>query len=225
MTERHADQGYRKFWSTMKELKGKERIQHFVHYYGKYTIIAILLLAMFGNMLYEMLRPKPDVILSGTAVNVHVSVDMEKRLTEDVFPYVGGEDHEKQEVTLLPNQVSAGEPHLLSALQTKVFAGEYHYALMDQTALDLMSSMQAFPELALLLPEEKLARWEGRFISVEAENGITPIAIDITGTPLAAGCTFNGDRIFLAFPVNMDTMQVVEPFYDYLIEQGLLDLP
>lgn len=225
MREGHADQGHRKLWSTLKELKGKERIEHFLYYYGKYTLIAVLLLVMFGNLLYDMLKPKPEVILSGTAVNVHVSVEMEKRLTEDVFPYMGGEDHEKQEVTLLPNQVSQAELHMLSALQTKVFAGEYHYALMDQTALDLMISMQAFPELALLLPEEKLARWEGRFISVEAENGITPVAIDITGTPLAAGCSYSGDRIFLAFPVNVDTMQAVEPFYDYLIEQGLLDLP
>ena len=55
MREGHADQGHRKLWSTLRELKGKERIEHFLYYYGKYTLIAILLLAMFGNLLYEML--------------------------------------------------------------------------------------------------------------------------------------------------------------------------
>ena len=224
MTERHADQGHRKFWSTMKEMNWKERIQHFIYYYGKYTILAILLLVMFGDMLYDMYKEKPEVIIAGTAVNVHVSVDMEKQLTENVLLHLG--DKEKnQEVTLVPNEITQANLHAVSALQTKIFAGDYQYALMDQTALDLMIAMQAFPDLNLLLPEEKLAQWEGRFISVEAENGISPIAIDITGTPLAAGCTYDGDRIFLGFPVIADTLEKAELIYDYLMEQGLLDIP
>ena len=83
-TERHADQGYRKFWSTMKELPWKQRFRHFFDYYGKYTLIAILLIFMFTDVLVTSLTPKPELVLSGTAINVSVSVEMEKKLTDEI---------------------------------------------------------------------------------------------------------------------------------------------
>ena len=225
MSERHADQGYRKFWPTMKEMTWKERIKHILYYYGKYAIIAAFFLYVFVDVIYDMNKEKPEQILKGTAINVHVSVDMERTLTEDAFPFVGGVDTEKQEVTLLPNEISHADLHLISVIQTKLVTGEYDYALMDQTALEMLLSMQALPDLNLVLPEEKVAQWEGRFISVQTEGTVCPVAIDITGTPLAAGCTYEGERIYLGFPVTIDTYKAVEPFYDYLMEQGLLEKP
>lgn len=225
MSERHADQGYRKFWPMMKEMTWKERIKHILYYYGKYAVLLALIIYMCADVIYDANKAKPVQILKGTAVNVHVSVDMERTLTEDAFPFVGGIDAEKQEVTLLPSEISQADLHMISAMQTKFLSGEYHYALMDQTALGMLLSMQALPDLNLLLPEEKMAEFEGRFISVQTEGQIYPVAIDITGTPLAAGCTYDGDRIYLGFPVNVNTVAAVEPFFEYLMEQGLLEKP
>lgn len=225
MSERHADQGYRKFWATMKEMTWKERIRHFLYYYGKYTLIAVFLLYMAGDILYDAYKEKPEVLLAGTAINVHVSVDMEEKLTDEVFSYVGGTDTEKQEVTLVPNQISQADLHMISVLQTKLLAGDYHYVLLDQTALDMLMSMQALPDLYQVLPQEKVDAWAGRFISVQTNGQTYPVAIDITGTALAAECTYDGERIFMSFPVNLDTLAVIESFYDYLIAQGLLTTP
>lgn len=221
MSEQHADRGYRKFWSTMKDMNWKERIQHILYYYGKYALIAAFLVYMFADLLYDTLKEKPEVILSGTAINVSVSVDMEEVLTEEAFSHVGGADTEKQEATLVPNEISQTDL-FTSTLQTKLLAGDYDYVLMDQTALDMVISMQGLPDLYLILPEEKLEFLEGRFISVQTEGQTCPVAIDITGTPLAAGCTYEGERIYLGFPVNKNTLDIVEPFFDYLMEQGLL---
>lgn len=225
MSEQHADQGYRKFWPTMKGMNWKERIKHILYYYGKYAIIIAFVIYMCVDLVYEAYREKPENILAGTAINVHISVDMERTLTEDVFSFVGGEDSEKQEVTLVPNEINPSDLHIISALQTKLLAGDYDYALMDQTALEMLLSMQALPDLNLLLPEEKLAEFEDHFISVQTEGETYPVAIDITGTPLAAGCTYDGERIYLGFPVTVNTVEAVEPFYDYLMEQGLLEMP
>ena len=225
MQERHADQGYRKFWATMKEMTWKERIQHILYYYGKYMIIAVFLIYMLTDILIDAYKEKPEVLLAGTAVNVHVSVEMEKMLTEDIFSVVGGTDAEKQEVTLSPNKIDYTDVHMTSALQTKLLAGDYHYVLMDQTALDMLISMQALPNLYQVLPKEKWEPWNDRFISVQTEGVQYPVAIDISGTPLAAGCSFDGDRIYMGFPVNLDTLAVVETFLDYLLTQGLLNVP
>lgn len=225
MQERHADQGHRKFWTTMKEMNWKERIQHILYYYGKYMIIAVFLIYMLTDILIDAYKEKPEVLLAGTAVNVHVSVEMEKTLTEDIFSVVGGTDAEKQEVTLSPNKIDYTDVHMTSALQTKLLAGDYHYVLMDQTALDMLISMQALPNLYQVLPKEKWEPWNDRFISVQTEGVQYPVAIDISGTPLAAGCSFDGDRIYMGFPVNLDTLAVVETFLDYLLTQGLLNVP
>ena len=225
MQERHADQGHRKFWATVKEMTWKERIQHILYYYGKYMIIAVFLIYMLTDILIDAYKEKPEVLLAGTAVNVHVSVEMEKTLTEDIFSVVGGTDAEKQKVTLSPNKIDYTDVHMTSALQTKLLAGDYHYVLMDQTALDMLISMQALPNLYQVLPKEKWEPWNDRFISVQTEGVQYPVAIDISGTPLAAGCSFDGDRIYMGFPVNLDTLAVVETFLDYLLTQGLLNVP
>ena len=228
MNEKHADQGYRKFWPTIKEMKWKDRIKYFLYYYGKYAIIAAFLVYMITDLVYETNKEKPENILAGTAINVHVSMDMERTLVEDVFSFVGGEDTEKQEVTLVPNELNQTDFNMISmisAMRTKLLSGAYHYVLIDQTALEILLSMQALPDLKLLLPEEKLAEFEDRFIFVQTEGENHPVAIDITDTPLAAGCTYEGERIYLGFPVTVDTMEIVEPFFDYLMEQGLLAKP
>lgn len=225
MQERHADQGHRKFWATMKEMNWKERIQHILYYYGKYMIIAVFLIYMLTDILIDAYKEKPEVLLAGTAVNVHVSVEMEKTLTEDIFSVVGGTDAEKQEVTLSPNKIDYTDVHMTSALQTKLLAGDYHYVLMDQTALDMLISMQALPNLYQVLPKEKWEPWNDRFISVQTDGEKYPVAIDISGTPLSAGCTYEGERIYMGFPVNLDTLAVIEPFLDHLVSQGLLEMP
>lgn len=222
MKERHADQGHRKFWATMKELTWKKRIQHFVYYYGLYTVIAILLAVMLGDMIYQALKPKPEVILSGTAVNVHVTMDMQEVLIDGVFARMGT-DSNNQKVTLVANEFTTSDLYLSSGLQTKLLAGEYHYALMDQKALDGMLAMQTLPNMTYVLSEESLAQLEGRFIYVQSEGEKFPVAVDITDTLLAKGCTFTGDRLYLGFPVTAETAQPVQPFFDYLMEQGLLE--
>ena len=225
MEQQSADKGYRKFWPMMKEMTWKERFTHIIYYYGKYAILGAFLIYMTVSVLVDAYKVEPEKILSGTAINVHVSLDMEKILTEDVFSAVGGTDPEKQTAALVANKISQTDLAVVSSLQTKLLSGDFHYVLMDQTALDMLISMQALPELDQVLSRESLAKWEGKLISIQTDGKQFPVAMDITGTPLAAGCTYDGERIFLAFPVNLDTLAVIEPFYAYLMEEGLLEIP
>ena len=223
MKERHADQGYRKFWSLMKEMTWKERLTHIWYYYARYILLAICILYIAGDVLYQSFKEKPAEILSGTLINVTISTDLEQKLKEDVLDYVRRDDLGAQTVTLVPNKMDDWDLENISTLRTKLLAGDYDYVLMDQVALDTLVSMQALPSLRLLLPEEEMAKWEGSCVSVQSEGEMHPIALDITGTVLAKECGYSGDRIFLGFPVNQNTASMVVPFYNYLMTQGLLD--
>lgn len=225
MSEQHADQGYRRFWKTMAGMTWKERIKHILFYYGKYAFIAIFLLYMFGDLLWQTVREKPEQLFTGTAINVHVSLDGQKALTEDAFPFVGGVDREKQEIKLLPNKVAPMDLHMISNLQTKLFAGAYDYVLLDQTALNLFAPMNAFPDMRLLLSEEKMEPWKERFAYARIDGEQFPIAINITGTVLAKECTYEGEYMYLAFPVNKDRKSIVTPFFDYLSAELLENAP
>ena len=224
MENKHPDQGHRKFWPMMKEMTWKQRFTHIIYYYGKYALLAAFLIYMTVSVLTDAYRAKPEKILAGTAVNVHVSLDTEKILTDDIFAAVGGTDTKKQEVTLVPNQVSNKNLHVVSGLQTKLLSGDYHYVLMDQEALDLLISMQALPNLKMVLSEASLDRFQGKYIYIDTDGERYPVAMDISGTPLAEGCTFEGERLFMGFPVNLDTLAVVEPFFAYLMDNGLLEI-
>lgn len=225
MKERHADQGHRKFWSLMKEMTWKERLTHIWYYYARYILLAAFSIYLIGNVIYDSFKPKQVEILSGCLINVSVSTTTERILTDDAFPFVGGEDPEKQKVALTRSDVEEWNLHAVSNMQTKVLAGDYDYVLMDQTALDLLIAMQALPTLDLLLPEEDVEEWKDHSIFVQTEGVNYPVAIDITGTPLAEGCSYDGERIFLGFPVNEQTLSTVKLFYDYLTGQGLLTKP
>ena len=80
MKERHADQGHRKFWSLMKEMTWKERFTHIWYYYARYILLAICILYIAGDVLYQSFKEKPAEILSGTLINVTISTDLEKKL-------------------------------------------------------------------------------------------------------------------------------------------------
>ena len=223
MQERHADQGHRKFWSLMKEMTWKERGIHIWYYYARYILLAIFALYIIGDVLYDSLKEKPVEVLSGTVINVTVSTDLERMLKEDVLDYVRRDDLGAQTATLVPNKMDDWDLGNISTLRTKLLSGDFDYALMDQTALDTLVSMQALPSLKLLLPEEEVAKWEESCMFVQSEGEKHPIALDITGTVLASECGYTGERLFLGFPVNQDTLSSVEPFYNYLVAQGLLD--
>lgn len=224
MEKQHADKGYRKFWPMMKEMTWKERIIHIVYYYGKYALLGAFLIYMAVSVLTDAFKVKPEKILSGTAINVHMSVEMEKILTDDIFAAVGGTDTNKQEVTLVPSKVSQTDIAVISSLQTKLLSGDFDYVLMDQTALDMLISMQALPDITLVLSEETLEKWGGKYIYVDTDGERYPVAMDISNTLLADSCTFDGERLFMGFPVNMDTLGVIEPFFEYLMDNGLLKI-
>ena len=223
MSEQHADQGHRNFWTLMKNMTWKQRFQHFTYYYLKYALIGAFLIYMFVDLAYDSLQPKPEVILSGTLVNVQIEDDMRSRLCDDAFAHMGGTDPETQTTRLEPNPIDFTDMLAGANLQTKLMSGDYHYCLMDQTGLEKLLALQVMPNLAEVLTAEQLALFEGRLRYLRSENDTFPIAIDITGTPLAEGCTWEGDNLYLSFLVIHDMIPTAVAFMDYLLSQGLLE--
>ncbi|MBE6933987.1 MAG: hypothetical protein E7462_02905 [Ruminococcaceae bacterium] len=222
MNQEHVDKGLRSFRKSMKGMTFKEKVKHFLYYYGKYTIIFAFLIFMFVDIVYQASRPKPEVLLSGTAVNVKVSEEAEKKLVEDAFAHMGGVEPGKQEVTLVPNAISNANLQLMPVLRTKMLAGDFDYMLLDQEALNVLVSVGAFADLERILSAEDMLKWGARFAYVEDKNDMRhPIAINIVGTPLAEQCVFESEYMYIAFPITEDQQDTVKPFFEYLSQELL----
>lgn len=221
MSEQHADQGYRKLFQTMAGMSWKERIKYFLYYYGKVTIIGILLLVMLGDILWDSLKEKPEVLYSGLALNVYVSGELESALTEDLLAQLGDPESDNQEVALAPMQFDEYEIQMISTMAQKIAAGSYDYVLLDQASLNQMAPRADFPDLRLFLSEEQLEPWAERFAYGRKQERDYPIAINITGTKLAEGCTYAGEYLYIAFPVTQETAHKIPALYDCLMENLL----
>lgn len=224
MDEQHADQGYRPFFKTMAGMTWKERFSYFIYYYGKFALIAILVLVMLGDLLWETLRPKPEVVCAGIVMNVQISEELEDVLIDDLMAHYGITDPEKQEVTLQPMHFTEVDFQVISSLETKLSVGTYDYALLNPTAMKLMAPRGVFPDLNLLLPKEKLEPWADRFIYGNTEDGEKyPIGINLTDTAVDKECTYNGDSLYLAFPATQETAHRIPALFDYIVENLLTE--
>lgn len=220
MSEQHADQGYRSFWKSMKGMTWKERIQHFFYHYGTLAVVVVIVVAVMADLAYEFFKPKPEVILSGTAVNVKMWEETRVALTEDAFEFMGGEDPDKQEVKLVANEVSQSSIAVSQTWNTWLISGDYDYLLMDDEALRVLMPMGLFTDISLLLTPEQMEPWEERFSYVKEEGKEQyPVAINIGGTSLADGCQFEGKDLYLAFAVQEARAPVAKLFFEYLAQE------
>ena len=80
-------------WTSMK---GKKRWQYFVDYYLWKIVAAVAAVAIVGSILYTMLRPKPEVVLSAAVVEDGVNVQVYEQIQEK-FHQVIGLDEKTQE--------------------------------------------------------------------------------------------------------------------------------
>lgn len=83
-------------WQAMSS---KERRRYFVDYYLGKIVVVVIVLAVVGSILYTMLTPKPDVVLSVAVVNDGKNLARYEEL-QNRFQEAISMDEEKQQVVI-----------------------------------------------------------------------------------------------------------------------------
>ncbi len=219
MAEQHADQGRRKLFKTLAGMTWKERFSHYFYYYGVTTFVVLLVLAMVGSALYDALREKPETLFNGMTVNIDLSEKAEEALSDGVFELLGGEDPEKQMVTLDSAWLTDFDKNIITSLTARVAAGQVDYILVEQTALDYLAPWDIFTDMTLFMSEEDLETLKPRFAYGQRQDGSRfPLAINLAGTAFAKQVKFEGENLYIAFPGNTDRVDDLPLFLDYLLE-------
>lgn len=219
MAEQHADQGRRNLFKTMAGMTWKEKISHFIYYYGVMSLVVIFILAVAGSTLYDALREKPEVLFNGMTVNVYLSETAEEALTDGLYELFEGEDPEKQIVELDSAWLDEFDKNVITSLTARVAAGQVDYILVDQAALDYLAPWDVFTDMTLFMSEETLETLKPRFAYGQRQDGSRfPLAINLTGTAFAEEVNFKGESLYIAFPGNTDRVDDLPLFLDYLLE-------
>ena len=228
MSEQHADRGFRKFWATMAELTPKQRWAHFWEYYKGVTMIVVLVAVVLGLTIYDLAKPRKEVIFKGAMVNVALTQKAEQALTEDLRIYLEGTEDQEAALMYFLIVTDPTKPHdpnsnyaEIMKLAAEITTGSIDYALMDEEAKDYYLQQEAFADLNGLLTPAQMAALKDRLVYQTLEEGKTiPVAIDLGDIPLDAGCSTE-KGLFIAFPGNNDRKDKVSAVLDYLLQVQL----
>lgn len=82
-------------WAAMK---GKERWQYFADYYLWKIVVTVAVVAIVGSILYTMLSPKPEVVLSAAVVEDGANVLVYEQIQEKFQKAIGLNEETQQTV-------------------------------------------------------------------------------------------------------------------------------
>lgn len=158
-------------WKELKEdLKGMtfaEKADHLWTYYKIY-LVGVLFLALIVIMGVSAYRnANKEIVVSGMIVNVQMTQEGYKYLTEDYAADLGCVEG-KQTVELLASNFtslsdpSSSEDNTTAAqkLILQVATGTMDYALVDDIAINFYASQEVFSDLRDIFPADMIAAFE-----------------------------------------------------------------
>jgi len=144
--------------------------------------------------------------LSGITVNTVFTEAEQTQLKNTIWEQLG-EGHTPGDIHIAQVQL---EPFLtvqdLNGINYQALQGilslnhsqELDFAVMDQTALDILMQQDIFMDIRKFLNHEEQARWNENYIFVLAEEGADakPVALDVTQLPLFQNMAEHGSVYF-----------------------------
>ena len=219
--------GFRMVLENMKEMTWPQRISYFWDYYKWVVIIGIVLIAIFGMLIGELVNPDPESLFMGVRINVRITDKGNDYLTDDIFEIMGGTDPEKQAVDLLQRGLPTMEADSqyaqseIMAMVAMVSAQMLDYVILDDVSFEQYRRNGMFSNLETLLRPDQLAQFEGKLHTTSTDDEGTYYAIiDITDTAFAKDCLSGSKQYYIAFPGNTGRADKLPAFVDWILAWG-----
>ena len=215
--------GFQKFVETMKELTWKERIAHFWEYYKWVAIAVIAVIIAAVSVVISVQENSKPLLYGGVAVNVNVSEEASAYLVDGWMKHVQGDpkkdrvDFSEMLLNLEANTMSDLGMANAEKLLTMVESGDLDYLIMDAYALSYCGGNGIFAPLENALSAQTIAKFEGKLVTIETDDGSYYGAIDITDLPFVKANMTSNDKIYIAFPGNTGRESKNEAFLQYLM--------
>jgi len=189
-------------WENMN---GKERRRYFCDYYLGKIAIVIIVLAVLGSIMYTMLKPKPETVLSVAVINDGINLDLYEGL-ETEFQKLIAMDEETQQ-TLFDTGYNFNDFEYQSWQKYSIYnmVGDVDASIMPYSVFEQYAPGSHFAPVSLYLSSSLYTSLSDYLLEtkVNDENGnLTPgsetvFGIDISSTWLYEGRQLEEPRVLV----------------------------
>ena len=215
--------GFQNFLETMKRLTWKERFAHFWEYYKWVAVAVVLVIIAAVSVVISVKENSKPLLYGGVSINVGMSEEAGTYLVDGWMKHVQGDpkkdrvDFSEMLLNLEANTMSDLGMANAEKLLTMVESGDLDYLIMDAYALSYCGGNGIFAPLENALSAQTIAKFEGKLVTIETDDGSYYGAIDITDLPFVKAHMTTGDKVYIAFPGNTGRESKNEAFLQYLM--------
>ena len=237
-------------WQKIRGMKPQERRWYIWEYYKIHLMFLAILLFFVVLIIQANVVNRQETVLSVLLADLGVEQEKAAAFESDYAEQLALEP-KRQKVSASVATIEGGRVAELEKLIMGVAAGEHDALLCDEDITDYLLKAGALSDLEAVLPEELLARCEGRFLYVDADalaawteanragsaESVILLSGDPTGMskPVAVGVDVTegcvpvfsrpadfGTAIF-SVAVTTRRQEAAAAFLTYLLEQGGLE--
>lgn len=135
-----------------KKMSKKQKLTYFNDYYRNKIIVILIVLGLIVSLIYTVLSPKPDVVVSIAVVNDYWNDDKTEELSKELFSYLALEA-EKQEIEIddtyfLEETGMGNEIANTQRLVAKFAAGDINIVIADRDKFDEFVKSDTFVKVS-----------------------------------------------------------------------------
>ena len=135
-----------------KKMSKKQKLTYFNDYYRNKIIVILIVLGLIVSLIYTVLSPKPDVVVSIAVVNDYWNDDKTEELNRELFSYLALEA-EKQEIEIddtyfLEETGMGNEIANTQRLVAKFAAGDINIVIADRDKFDEFVKSDTFVKVS-----------------------------------------------------------------------------
>lgn len=134
---------------SWKEMSWKQRVQYFMDYYFKSTVVILLILALVISLIKTIFFDKTETMLSGIVLNEGINLDLEAM--EQEVKELGGWMEEKQTVSF--TIMNTGDYQMEMAVFTRLQTGSADILICDRDTFDAYAENGYFAAAKNYVPE------------------------------------------------------------------------
>lgn len=216
----------RDFWrakDAMKDMTWRERFDYIWTYFNVHILITVGLVALLTAVLSVALTPQKQVLFGGTTVNVALTEEGKRYLTDQLFAPMGGTDANKQEVQLQEGSLGQTEYGDTTGAEIMTLVGDIaarslDYVIMDKLSMEYLSRGGWFGDVTEELTDAQLALFADDLYKIKTEEGeIIAVAVDISELAFIKDCAPKAKEVYLVLPGNTDRVEKTDEFVDWLL--------
>lgn len=214
----------RKFMQVLSTMTFREKVDHIWTYYKLHicaVLLAAFLLITWGVSAYNNAK---EVLLSGNVINVYLTEEGDRYLTEDTFAAVGG-SHHRQTVNITSRYISPEDPtsYLQSmTLMAMIEAKDLDFLLLDEETFQQYALSDFYLDLREFFTAEELEALSDSIAYVDSESlqESYPAGICLNGTAFAQACIAAEGKYYLTFVVNTPRLSACRAFWEHILNFG-----